>query len=65
MFLAEQFVEDLPDSPLLIAEPGNPPARRHFNALPDGLESAVETLLSRNYHSGRARLRPDNAAPAG
>jgi hypothetical protein len=65
MFLAEQFVEDLPDSPLLITEPGNPPARWNFNVLPDGLESAVETLLSQNYHSGRARPRPHNAAPAG
>jgi hypothetical protein len=47
MFLPERFVEDLPDSPLLIAEPGNPPARWNFKVRPEGLHAALDELLQR------------------
>jgi hypothetical protein len=49
MFLPEQFVEDLPDSPQLISEPGNPPARWNFRVRLDGLHAAVDELLERHY----------------
>ena len=47
MFLPERFVEDLPDSPQLIAEPGNPPARWNFAVRIEGLHAALDELLRR------------------
>jgi hypothetical protein len=49
MFLPERFVEDLPDSPQLIAEPGNPPARWNFNVRAEGLHAAIDELLQQTY----------------
>jgi hypothetical protein len=48
MFLPERFVEDLPDSPQLIAEPGNPPARWNFAVRIEGLHAALDELVRRN-----------------
>ena len=49
MFLPEEFVEDLPHSPQLIFEPGDPPARWNFRIRPEGLYAALDELLDRNY----------------
>lgn len=61
MFLPERFVEDLADSPQLIAEPGNPPARWNFKLRIEGLHAALDELLQRNY---RPRLPPSMRAVA-
>jgi hypothetical protein len=45
MFLPERFVEDLPDSPRLISEPGDPPARWNFRIRLEGLHAAIDALL--------------------
>jgi hypothetical protein len=58
MFLPERFVEDLPDSPQLIAEPGNPPARWNFRVRVEGLCAAIGELLDRTWR------KPDPLPPA-
>jgi hypothetical protein len=46
-FLPEEHVEDLPDAPLLVPEPGNPPARWNFRVKDEGLFASVKELLQR------------------
>ena len=45
VFLSETQVEDLPDAPSLIGEPGNPPARWNFRVKPEGLFAEVGPFL--------------------
>ena len=45
VFLPEEYVEDLPDAPLLISQPGDPPARWNFRVNMQGLFKEVRQFM--------------------
>ncbi len=65
MFLPERHVEDLPDSPCLISEPGNPPARWNFKVRPEGLHAALDELLRRTWHAAASPVSTIDPARPG